>query len=976
MPLRSAIRNWFAGSPQAEVTEASRALTPSQVPERAGYPYGVPRGGLTEWNAGIGAATQTDRRSQLQQLYEAYLACPWSWACVQAIARTITAGGLVMDWDTDTGEGDQEAPDKPPEVLAVERLFAFTNPRQNIRQLLRNVVVDLEVFGDAFIEVSWWGDLPVALWNLDNPSTTPLSDEHGAVTGYVQVTDQGQRADFEPRDVIHISLDAPRSGVFGVSPTQAALLPITAWLFAAATGKEMARKGLPITIHVDFPASAQKGDQNRWAAQYAQENIGPRNIGTPIITKNGAAVNELQAGKIADVLAFLDQKRDEIVASYGVPPAKAGIIESGNLGGGTGEEQDRTYRVDTCGPIAELVLEAINFAVVRNGFGVTGWSAKFREVDYRSSQAVEEIRDTRLRNGSWCADEETEILTREGWKSYDALRAGDIVLTLNHETGSAEWQECEEVCVFPPAPREMMRMRSRAHSSLTTVDHRWPVENYSAGSKVREWRRRWVTSETMTIWDRILTAAPNATLPVEALHDDAFVELVAWFWTEGHAENGQTFVRITQKNLEGIARIRYALEKLFGPSYKRSKYHRKSDPGAWIEEKPRPDGTRNFRIAASHGQMFRDAVHDHVVTNEFLLSLTQEQLDLFIEVSVMADGSIVNGQTTLTQRRRRASEQFQFACILAGRAATLYEFCKDDRPHYRMWKVNISKRTGVRPLQAITQGSPDAVVERIVYNGAVWCPRTGNQSWMARRDGTVYFTGNTLNKYRAEIGEPSVDGGDDAVLVDRQNLVLWADMARMSQATIAAKGAPAVAAGEATPGGEPMQPEGDGQEPGVPAEAYARYRARLREALRVMPGITESASGGADAAVYAQLAANFPPSAIKWVKSAEWTGPGQIAIGSIDTSDRDQWDASHEPDVVAAKRRKLRKKLAAGEKPKPLILVRRPAGKLLIADGHHRFLAAEAEGLTSVWAYVGTVDKQAGPWDIMAMSEEDRERAA
>lgn len=638
-----AFRNWFRRN-GGDVEEATRALTPAQVPERAGYAYGIPMGGITEYSASSGAGTGTDRRSQAEQLYDAYLTCPWAWACVQAIARTITAGGLVMDWDTDTGEGNQEAPDKPEAVLAVERLFDFTNDRQNIRQLLRNVVVDLLVFGDAFLEIVWWQNTPVALYNLDNPTTTPLADEHGKVTGYVQVTEWGGRAEFEPRDVLHISLDAPRSGVFGVSPTQAALLPITAWLFAAATAKEMARKGLPINIHVDFPASTQAAEQNRWLAQYAARNIGPRNIGTPIATKGGGKVNELAAGKIGDVLAFKDQTRDEVVSSYGVPPAKVGIIESGNLGGGTGEEQNRTYQVDTCGPIAELVLEALNFTVVQNGFGIADWHAKFRDVDYRSSQAVEDIRDQRLRNGSW-----------------------------------------------------------------------------------------------------------------------------------------------------------------------------------------------------------------------------------------------------------------------------------------------------------------------------------------------------TLNKYRAEIGEPPVDGGDDAVLVDRQNLVLWSDMVAMSKAMVAGKGATAVAAGEEPPGGEPMAPGDEppqpagaprpGQEPGrepsesIPVAVLARYRARLSEALRSMP-VTEAA-GDAGTGVYAQLAKNFPPSAIAWVRKASWSGPKMIALDQVDTGDRSEWDASHEPGTVARKRKTLRKKLAAGEHPKPVVMVKRPgSGKYLIADGHHRFLAAEAEDQAAVWAYVGKVDAEDGPWNQMALSQD------
>lgn len=390
---------WKSRRSEPEVLETASAER--KLPERAGFEYGIGPGGLTETNQGIGSATQTDRRSMLGQLYEAYMACPWAWASVNAIARTITAGGLVTDWDNDDGEGDEEAPDKPAEVQLLEGMLAFCNPRENIRQILRGVIVDLLVFGDAYIEVVWIGSQPVALYSLDCPSMLPIADEHGTVTSYVQFTELGQRATFEPREVIHISLDSPRSSVFGVSPTQAALLPMTAWLFAAATSKEIFRKGAPPQIHVDHPASASAADINRWNAQYQQRNIGPRNIGNPINTKGGAGVHELAQSRTMDYLEFLNQKRDEIIAAYGVPPAKVGIIESGNLGGGTGEAQDRTFMVNTCQPIAELVLEALNYALAKNGFGVDGWKLKFRDIDMRDSKTVEEIRDMRLRNGSW-----------------------------------------------------------------------------------------------------------------------------------------------------------------------------------------------------------------------------------------------------------------------------------------------------------------------------------------------------------------------------------------------------------------------------------------------------------------------------------------------------------------------------------------------------------------------------------------------
>jgi hypothetical protein len=224
--------------------------------------------------------------------------------------------------------------------------------------------------------------------------------------------------------------------VFGVSPTQAALLPITSWLFAAATSKEIFRKGAPPQIHVDHPASASPAEINRWNSMYQQRNIGPRNIGNPINTKGGATVNELAQSRTMDYLKYLDQKRDEIIAAYGVPPAKAGVIESGNLGGGTGEAQDRTFMVNTCQPIAELVLEALNFALTKNGFGVDGWKLKFRDIDMRDSKTVEDIRDQRLRNGSWTLNRyRTDI-------GEPAVDGGDAAVLVDREN-LVKWSDMD-----------------------------------------------------------------------------------------------------------------------------------------------------------------------------------------------------------------------------------------------------------------------------------------------------------------------------------------------------------------------------------------------------------------------------------------------------------------------------------------------------------------------------------------------------
>lgn len=406
----SRLGDWVRRTFTRDVTEAApdAQLAPASVP-RQGFEYGIPAAGLTEQSVKSQGAGASDRQTLMTDLHDAFLACPWSWVAVNAIARTITGGGVGFRWDREDGEGDTEEPDKPLEVLQAERLLAFCNPREDIVQLLRSTIVDLLVFGDAYIEVVWAGGIPVALYTLDCPSTSPIADAHGNITGYLQSTEQGQEARFEPREVIHISLDAPRSGVFGVSPTYAALLPIKIWLFTAATLKEIFRKGNPANLWVDHPAGMNPTEQGKWIDQHMTRNVGPMNIGRPVVTKGGATVKELQDSQIENLLRTLDQQRDVILASYGVPPAEAGVIESGNLGGGTGESQHRTMEVNTCAPTGSLVVEKVNFLLTR-AFGIEGWSLRFNPVDMRDSKTIEDIRDMRLRNGSWSLDRyRTEI---------------------------------------------------------------------------------------------------------------------------------------------------------------------------------------------------------------------------------------------------------------------------------------------------------------------------------------------------------------------------------------------------------------------------------------------------------------------------------------------------------------------------------------------------------------------------------------
>lgn len=385
----------FAEATGANSKAALSPLTPSYK-QRTGYEYGIQLGGST---ASMQSAFSQERLQILNQLYQAYLTCPWVSGPIDLISRTATAGGLDIVVD-DLDEHGGKIPDDPPEVVRLRRLMKFTNPREDMVQLLRSCAIDLLLFGDAYVEVVELLGEPVALYTLDATTITVLADEHGEVSGYKQDVDGLRSAEFTADQVIHISLDAPRGGVYGVSPAQKALLPVTAWLFTEATIKECFRRGDPPRLHVDL-GSMKELDVQKWREQYVVNNLGPKAVGNPVLTTGGGLANVLDPRKVSDYLETSRQLRDEIISCFGTPPSKLGIIEAGNIGGaGTAEGQDKTFRINTIFPVQALILEKMNYHLVQLGFGITGWHLEFGEIDMRDSKVVEDIRDLRLRNGA------------------------------------------------------------------------------------------------------------------------------------------------------------------------------------------------------------------------------------------------------------------------------------------------------------------------------------------------------------------------------------------------------------------------------------------------------------------------------------------------------------------------------------------------------------------------------------------------
>jgi hypothetical protein len=382
----------------------------------------------------------------------------------------------------------------------------------------------------------------------------------------------------------------------------------------------------------------------------------------------------------------------------------------------------------------------------------------------------------------WCVDEQTEMLTRRGWLCHDQVAVGDMAYAMDPETGLARWSPVQAVNVYDREPRPMLSMESRGHSSLTTLDHRWlvesarnvavnpnptdrcpecgfmtrapgspraisihrahahgvhvPASDRRAGPRARHFR----TSREIGQNDRIPVAAPCQTLPTEPKYSDALVELIAWVWTKGSwVKSVGRYTSITQShrvNGAYVARIRLCLTSLFGPPAR----GRRPTPG-WHEAISEDRGMTWFRVNAPAGRLLAQMAPDHTVPSEFIAELTTAQLRLFVETSIDADGcrktSTKGGSAstgvTLAQKDPVRLDAFEMACALLGIATSRSkaEGC---------WLVHVKIRTFTAPMRS---DLPLARREVVTHDGIVWCPTTSEGTWLARRNGTVYFTGNS-----------------------------------------------------------------------------------------------------------------------------------------------------------------------------------------------------------------------------------------
>lgn len=332
-------------------------------------------------------------------------------------------------------------------------------------------------------------------------------------------------------------------------------------------------------------------------------------------------------------------------------------------------------------------------------------------------------------SGDKCVDDQTEVLTQRGWMTHDQLLEDDQVLTIDAETSAITWQQPTAINRFDwDGPLE--RWTSARMDALTTPNHRWLVGNRSKhGGYYIDDGTPYSFATTEELQDRkyvrlvVGGGNPQAFSPFPTFTDE-FVELVGWVVTEGTYPKKANSVYVAQSeiaNASYVERLRHLVKHFSSQGATASAYS------------PQRDGDITFYFGKGIGSLLREIAPNRQLTPAFLGALTVAQAELLYETLIDGDGHRhkEHGNVTWTQQDSGRINSFQMLAAMLGK-----------RTHSR--QINNKKESLISEYRTRYTSNWAITKQPEHYQGVVWCPSTPAGTWLARRNGYTYWTGNSL----------------------------------------------------------------------------------------------------------------------------------------------------------------------------------------------------------------------------------------
>ena len=316
----------------------------------------------------------------------------WINACIQTYIDEVINLGFMISSPNNT-EVDVVRTDYLTNLFENPMGFSSNDTFSSYQTLLWKSYLGL---GDAFSEVIF----------DDNYNNVPIGLKHipTELMQYYSETDQWGFIDdsyrFEPSQLIHIKDPDIRGGVWGESKIDILASDIKMEILGRDyTNEILENKGLSPTGTIEYDNTMTDEEWNNEISRL--QALATHNRMGTMILRGGRYNQSSISNQDMQYKDLMDDVRDRIIATYGVPPHMVSVVKVTNLGTSTGEIQMKQFKKTFKGK-ARIFEDSFKKVLGRSTFNE---SFQYKELDIDDKLVRAQIEDIRLNNGSLSIEE-------------------------------------------------------------------------------------------------------------------------------------------------------------------------------------------------------------------------------------------------------------------------------------------------------------------------------------------------------------------------------------------------------------------------------------------------------------------------------------------------------------------------------------------------------------------------------------------
>lgn len=341
-----------------------------------------------------------------------------------------------------------------------------------------------------------------------------------------------------------------------------------------------------------------------------------------------------------------------------------------------------------------------------------------------------------------CVDDDTEMLTARGWSRRIDLRQDEIVAGYDMATQLLRWEPLESVHHYKVTDESMLSVTGRSISMMVTENHRMVI--HRPQPRTGKWQSPLTVEAANFRYGHGVAVAADWLNNGESF-DLTWAELLGWYIAEGYECRNSMDVEISQSlsaNAPKVERLRNLLLTVT------AEFSEATGERDWRGKRVRQTLFRVRGYAAAQLREFAPAKQ----LLPFVLQWNSPSARALLAGLIDGDGHRrPDGRASFIQKNVATADMVQALAVRAGYSST-----RGYKESDEIYQVYFADRK-IRSVRSETKG---AGIRRVNYSGIVWCPTTPSGTWVARRNGRVFITGNSFCE---ELPETALKAGSSEV---------------------------------------------------------------------------------------------------------------------------------------------------------------------------------------------------------------------